>query len=72
MSVLRRGSLPGSNSWRRWWIAAIALVRVVTALIIRGRRPRPQRPGLHRVDDAIPQSPANGSPDAGTNSDGGS
>ncbi|PVE19308.1 hypothetical protein DDA93_03335 [Arthrobacter sp. Bz4] len=33
MSLLRRNSQPGSNSRRFWWIAAIVLLSVFTALI---------------------------------------
>ncbi|MEC5193462.1 MULTISPECIES: hypothetical protein [unclassified Arthrobacter] len=61
MSVLRRGSLPGSNSRRRWWIAAVALLSVITALIA-VMRPTPT-PAVAPVPPSstmpIPQSPAN-------------
>ncbi len=65
MSILRRISLPGPNSRRRWWIAAIALVSVVTALIA-VMLPTPT-PALAPVPPSsstvpIPQSPANASP----------
>ena len=65
MSVLRRISLGGPNSRRRWWIAAIALVSVITALIA-VMRPTPT-PAMGPVPPSsstapIPQSPANASP----------
>jgi hypothetical protein len=63
MSLLRRSSLPGSNSRRLWWIAAIALVIVVAALIA-VMRPTPtsaEAPVAPPPMD-IPQSPAKASP----------
>lgn len=64
MSILPRSSLPGTNSRRRWWIAAIALLVVVTALIALTRpTPTPaEAPVAPPPTMDIPQSPANASP----------
>ncbi len=64
MSVLRRSSLPGTSNRRRWWIAAIALLSVVTALIALTRpTPTPaEAPVAPPSTMDIPQSPANASP----------
>lgn len=63
MSLLRRSSLPGSNTRRRLWIAAIALLIVVTALIaLTWSTPTPARaPVAPPSTTPTPQSPANGS-----------
>lgn len=64
MSVMRRSSLPGTNNRRRWWIAAIALLSVVTAVFALTRpSPTPAEPPVApqpTVD--IHQSPADASP----------
>ncbi|MCU1566513.1 MAG: hypothetical protein JWQ56_1450 [Pseudarthrobacter sp.] len=64
MPVLRRNSLSGPKSRRSWWIAAIALLSVVTALFALTRpSPTPaEAPVAPPPTVDIPQSPANASP----------
>lgn len=64
MSVLPKNALPGPNSRRRWWIAAIALLSVVTALIaLTWSTPTPaEAPIAPPPTMDIPQSPANAFP----------
>ena len=75
MSVLRRTALPGSSSRRRWWIAAIALLSVVTALIAL-TRPTPTPAVAPVAPPSTTPTPSESGErfprDAGTNSDGGS
>ena len=64
MSVMPKNALPGPNSRRRWWIAAIALLSVVTALFALTRpSPTPAKaPVAPQPTLDILQSPANASP----------
>lgn len=63
MSVLRRSSLSGPSSRRRWWIAVVALLGVATVLFTL-TRPAPTPPAAPVPPSStmpIPQSPANAS-----------
>jgi hypothetical protein len=64
MSVLRRSSLPGPSSQRRWWIAAIALLSVATVLfaLTRPSLTPAEAPVAPPPTIDIPQNPANASP----------
>lgn len=64
MSVMQKNAQPGPSSRRRWWIAAIALLSVVTALIaLTWSTPTPaEAPVAPPPTMDIPQSPANASP----------
>jgi hypothetical protein len=64
MSLLRKNALPGPSSRRRWWIAVIALLVVVTALsAVTWSKPTPaEAPVAPPPTMDIPQSPANASP----------
>jgi hypothetical protein len=64
MSALPKNALPGPNSRRLWWIAAIALLSVVTALIaLTWSTPTPaEAPVAPPPTVDIPQIPANASP----------
>lgn len=64
MYVFPKNALPGPSIWRRWWIAAIALLSVVTVLIaLTWSPPTPaEAPVAPPPTMDIPQSPANASP----------
>lgn len=64
MSVFPKNALPGPSSRRRWWIAASALLSVVTALIALtwSTRTPAEAPVAPPPTMDIPQSPANASP----------